>query len=196
MNPDTSLKKRKLLNLSIHSAMQWRMIARISSILFICLLLSSAVYYHFANVEITSSFKLFHIKARSFLDMLLPTVAYSFVFSLVVGFIASLFFPKNYAGSVYRIEQDLKQIREGDLCKQITLRKGDEVTELAREINTLVSQFHDQVLSIRATLEHLPAQGSGGPDDSLEKHRERMEECRKKVLAELARYRVRETRSL
>ncbi|MGE4579893.1 MAG: HAMP domain-containing protein [Desulfuromonadales bacterium] len=195
MNPDTSLKKRKFLNLSIHSAMQWRMIARISSILFICLLLSSAVYYHFANVEITSSFKLFHIKARSFLDMLLPTVAYSFVFSLVVGFIASLFFPKNYAGSVYRIEQDLKQIREGDLRKRITLRKGDEVKELADQVNTLVQQFHDQVLSIRATLERLPIQESGGPNDSLEKHLERMEKCRREVLAELAIYHVHEHHS-
>ena len=195
MNPTTSLKKRKLLNLNIHRAMQLRMIARISCILFISLLLSSAVYYHFANVEITSSFKLFHIKARSFLDMLLPTVAYSFAFSLVVGIIASLFFPKNYAGSVYRIEQDLKQILEGDLCKRITLRKGDEVTELAAEINSLVGQFHDQVVSIRRTLEHLPMQGSGGPDDSLEKHLARMEDCRKKVLAQLAEYRVHENRT-
>jgi len=147
-----TLPRRKVLNLTINRGMQLRMIGRISGILFVCLLLSSAVYYHFANEEISSSFQMFHIKAKSFLEMLWPVVIGSFCISLVAGIVASLFFPKSYAGSAYRIEQDLKDIMKGDLTKRISLRKGDENTALAAQLNALVASQRSLISDVREGL--------------------------------------------
>jgi hypothetical protein len=74
--------KRKLLNFSVKRDMQFKMIAKIFLLLFISLLLSGAIFYQFANQEVTSSFQMFHIKARNFLDFLFPFIHSSFAISL------------------------------------------------------------------------------------------------------------------
>lgn len=133
--------KRKMLNFSIHPSMQLRMIGKIATILFLSLLLSSLVFYYFADQEITQSFRLFHIRARNFLDFLLPVVSASFFISLLCGAVASLFFPKNYAGALYRIEEEVKRFAAMDLSTSIVLRKKDENISLADQINLMVEGF-------------------------------------------------------
>ena len=159
-----SAPRRKMLNLNINRGMQLRMIGRISGILFVCLLLSSAVYYHFANEEISSSFQMFHIKAKSFLELLWPVVIGSFCISLVAGVAASLFFPKSYAGSTYRIEQDLKDIMKGDLTKRISLRKGDENTALVAQLNDLITSHRSLISDMREGLGRIESLSSSNPD--------------------------------
>ena len=150
--------KRKLLNLSVNRKIQFRMIFGISSILFVCLFISSAVYFQLANQEIESSFKMFHIKARNFLDLLLPVVGLSFVVSLGCGVLASLFFPKSYAGALYRIEADLKKVVDtADLTVQIKLRDGDQATLLAAQTNALLEDFRGRIAHAQTELEKLDA---------------------------------------
>lgn len=144
--------KRKILNFSVNRAMQLRMIGKLICIILVSLLISGGVYYHYANQQITASFMLFHIKARNFLDFLLPVVGISFVISLVVGTIASLFFPKNVAGPLYRIEEDVRRIAEGDLTVQINLRSGDEGGSLAEQLNKMVKLFRETIVSVQDPL--------------------------------------------
>lgn len=145
--------KRRLLNLGVNREMQLRMIGKITCILFVSLLISSAVYFFFANQEITSSFKLFHIKARNFLDYLLPVVVSSFFISLIVGVFASLFFPKSLAGGLYRIEREVEQVIKGDLTVKITLRRGDESADLAAKINEMIHEFRKEMTSIQSAMD-------------------------------------------
>ncbi|WP_020675678.1 hypothetical protein [Geopsychrobacter electrodiphilus] len=148
--------KRKLLNFSVNRSMQLRMICWISGIVFVCLLLSSAIYFQFANQEIEASFKMFHVKARNFLDMLLPVVGISFGTSLVCGVIASLFFPKHYAGALYRIEEDLNSIVEtSDLRLRIILRDGDQAGPLANQVNVLLADLQTRMAVAQQALEKL-----------------------------------------
>lgn len=142
--------KRRVLNFSIQRSMQLRMIGKIAAILFLSLLLSSMVFYYFADQEITGSFRLFHIRATNFLDFLLPVVIASFVVSLLSGAVASLFFPKNYAGPLYRIEEDVKRFGGMDFSRPIILRKNDESASLAAQINLL----GDRVSSKLRTIQH------------------------------------------
>ena len=141
--------KRKLLNFSIKRDMQFKMIGKIFLILFISLLLSGAIFYQFANQEITSSFKMFHIKARNFLDFLLPVVLSSFVISLIAGVIGSLFFPRPIAGGVYRIEQDLQKIIDDkDFTVRIKLRKNDPLIPVADRINRLTGELRETLQKV------------------------------------------------
>jgi len=144
--------KRKVLNFSVNRAMQLRMIGRMTGILLVCLLISSGIFYYYADQQVTASFLLCHIKARNFLDFLFPVVGLSFVFSVVVGTIASLFFPKNIAGALYRIEQDVQRIAEGDLTVQIHLRSGDEGGPLAGQLNQMVELFRGTIISVQESM--------------------------------------------
>ena len=128
------IQRRKLLNFSVNRAMQFWMIGKISLILFASQLLCGLIFFYFSNQEITASFQMFHIKARNFLDFLLPVILAAVLISLVVGFLASLFFPKPIAGSLYRIEADLGNVlASGDLRVQIKLREGDQAAALAAQ---------------------------------------------------------------
>jgi len=148
--------KRKLLNFSIKRDMQFKMIGKIFLLLFISLLLSGAIFYQFANQEVTSSFQMFHIKARNFLDFLFPVILSSFAISLVVGTIGSLFFPKPIAGGLYRIEKDLQTVIDNkDLTVQIGLRNGDQMTTLASQINTLLSDLRGTIQKLDEDLKEL-----------------------------------------
>ena len=50
----------------------------------------------------------------------------------------ALFLPQKIAGPIFRIEQDLLLVTEGDLTKTVHLRSGDILTELSESINTAV----------------------------------------------------------
>lgn len=162
------LYKRKLLNLGVNRAMQLRMIARLTCILLVSLLISSGVFYYYANQRISASFLLFHVKAQNFLDFLLPVVGISFVISLVVGAIASLFFPKNVAGALYRIEEDVRRIAAGDLTVRVRLRSGDEGGSLAGEINQLVERFRETIIKVQDSL-HQAGEISGTGAETAQK---------------------------
>jgi len=155
--------KRKLLNFSINRNMQFKMIGKICLILFVSQLLSGLIFFYFSNQEITASFQMFHIKARNFLDFLWPVVGASVLISVIVGFLASLFFPKPIAGALYRIEEDLKKANSGDLTVKIKLRGGDQVEPVARQINCLLADQNvrvGQAQQALAELDDLCASGS------------------------------------
>ena len=141
--------KRKRLNLSIKRSMQFRMIRQTSAIVFSCLFLLCIIFYFYSNREIGASFVAFHVKARNFLDMLWPMVAISFLASLLIGVVASLFSPKVYAGPLYRIEEDLKQAIAGDLTKRIKLRDGDEGQELTKQLNDFFDIVSEKIAKLK-----------------------------------------------
>jgi len=57
--------------------------------------------------------------------------------------IASIFVSHKVAGPVYRFEQSVRAIAEGDLTLRIKLRKGDEMMELADMFNHMTSTLED-----------------------------------------------------
>ncbi|WP_321390178.1 hypothetical protein [uncultured Desulfuromusa sp.] len=155
MSP-TRTYKRKLLNFSIKRDMQFKMIGKIFLILLVSLLLSGVIFYQFANQEITSSFQMFHVKARNFLDFLFPVVLSSFAISLVAGVIGSLFFPKPIAGGLYRIEMDLQQIIDADDFRtQIKLRDGDQLIPLAEQVNRILNDVRTRMNHVQTALQEL-----------------------------------------
>lgn len=84
---------------------------------------------------------------------------------VIIGFVAmiSIIFTHKIAGPIYKIERTCRQIiDENDLSFHIQLRTGDELQELAEEINRLVdhvrttltiTQQKDQALA--AKIQHL-----------------------------------------
>ena len=49
------------------------------------------------------------------------------------------------AGPVYRFEQTCKQIAKGDFSQRVHLRKGDQLTELQQEFNTMMDEIEKRL---------------------------------------------------
>jgi len=62
----------------------------------------------------------------------------------VIGFFgaASIFITHKMAGPLFRIISDLKEIESGNYSTRINLRRGDELVELAYQINILADKFN------------------------------------------------------
>lgn len=162
---------RKKINLRVKRYFQKWLLIRIFGVTLLCSLVAAFILYFYARSEITSSFFDAHIKIRRVSDLLLPVVISGSLISFVSGVILSLFLPQKIAGPLFRIEQDLKPVQEGDLTLTIKLRKGDILKELAEEVNKATIQTHDRVQKTKSALEELIKAMDGGSSDSEMKAR-------------------------
>ena len=141
-------KRKKFLNLSIKRRLQFRMLVKIWIIVLASLLVTGVIFYFYSDINVGTSYRQFHVKADNFLDFLFPVLLTGFFASLILGVVGALFFPHSFAGPLYRVEKELVEIGKGDLKKEIKLRKGDEVTDLADAINVMVSNLRNQIKPI------------------------------------------------
>lgn len=149
MPSEKKYKRKRFFNYSIKGRLQLRMLVKIWTILFVSLLLAGIIFYFYSNISVGTSYRLFHVKAKNFLDFLWPVLVGGFVSSLVLGVLVALFFPHAFAGPLHRIENELGDIGRGNLCKKITLRKGSEIHDLADAINEMAGNLRNQVQGIK-----------------------------------------------
>jgi len=121
------------------------MLVKIWSIIFLTLLLTGIIFYFYSDINVGKSYRLFHVKANNFLDFLFPVLLAGFFSSLVLGFLAAVFFPHAIAGPLYRIEKELVDIGNGNLKKKIKIRKGDEIGDLADSINIMIEGLRAKI---------------------------------------------------
>lgn len=141
--------RRSRINYSIKTRFQLMLILKVTFIILVSIVVTTGVFYFYANREIGDSFKQFHVTARNFLDYLLPAVIISGALGIVVALGIALFFPHSFAGPLYRIERDLKErVGEGDLTTRFYLRKGDNVKELAESLNIMLEKLNLRIRDI------------------------------------------------
>lgn len=142
------MRKSRFFNFSIKKKMQFSMLVKIWIALFIALIIFGTVFYFYSDITIGASYRQFHIKAKNFLDFLLPAVLFGFGISLVLGFVSALFFPHSIAGPIYRLERELIEIGKGDLRKKLKLRGNDSCEDLAESINKMADELREKIKRI------------------------------------------------
>ncbi len=145
---ERAYKRKKFFNFYIKKRLQWRILLKIWGIILASLLVTGIIFYFYSDINVGKSYRLFHIKAENFLDFLIPVLLTGFFASLILGVVASLFFPHPIAGPLYRIERDLVDIGKGNLRKEIRIRKGDELKDLADSINIMIRELRDNIKTI------------------------------------------------
>ena len=166
MSTDRNYKRKRFFNYSIKRRLQLRMLVKIWLIVFVSLLFASLVFYFYGDKNVGESYRLFHVKAKNFLDFLLPVLVGGFFSSVVLGVIVALFFPHAFAGPLYRIEKELADIGNGNLATVIRLRKGSEVQDLAEALNAMVAGLRDKIKKIDAAADEVgKLVGRASPED-------------------------------
>lgn len=131
--------KRAKLNLNVKRKFQLWLLKRVMGTVLICSVVSGAILYFYASKELADSFFDVHIEIRRVSDLLLPVVLGGSGVSIISGLLLTIFLPQKIAGPIYRIEEDLKQIQQGDLRKVVKLRASDPLDDLVKAINSTVA---------------------------------------------------------
>ncbi|MBI5875009.1 MAG: HAMP domain-containing protein [Deltaproteobacteria bacterium] len=152
--------------------------------------INAAFFYFYSNQEIGQSFKQFHIQARSFLDLLLPAIIIALAIGIVMAFVMAVFFPHRIAGPLYRMERELKErVGDGDLTVKFSLRKGDEVGELADALNIMIEKLKLKIGKIKAASDELVSL-SGNANKGGEEHIKKLSELTKKIEEAVKEFRL------
>lgn len=171
--------RRKVINYSIKREMQIRLLVKLMIIVLVSVGLTGVFFYLYSNQEVGQTFTQFHIRARSFLDYLLPAVVIAILLGILVAFVMALFFPQRIAGPLYRIERDLREkVGEGDLTVRFMVRKGDEMEELADSLNVMMEKMAARVERINSLTKELVTilEGNGMDREEVIKVARRLEE--------------------
>lgn len=61
--------------------------------------------------------------------------------NVIIVFIVSVMYSHQTAGPAYKLEKSIKRITEGDLTFEVSLRRNDNLKELATALNELLTKF-------------------------------------------------------
>ncbi len=138
---------------------------QISFILKFCILVlaavivSSTLILFFTRGTLTSTFENSRLSIQSTAAVILPALLYTNLITLGLVTIATvavtLFVSHRIAGPLYRLQKELSTIGNGDLTLHVSLRKRDQVAELAQSLNNAVMQLRDKILEVKTDLDEL-----------------------------------------
>lgn len=146
---------RKLVNLNVKRRLQIWLLIRIGGIVILTTVVSGLILYGYARHETIDSFYQAHIKIRRVSDLLLPVVTAGAAISLISGTLLALFLPQKIAGPLYRIEQELKKVKQGDLTIKIKLREKDTLVNFTNHINETAASLEQRICQIQSTTHQL-----------------------------------------
>ena len=151
--------KRKKLNMAVKREFQRWLLMRIVGAIIVSAGVAALILYFYSRQELGESFYSAHITVRRVSDLLLPVILAGSAVSLVSGIFLALFLPQKIAGPLYRVEQDLSKMGQGDLTVNVKLREGDTLKDFVAVVNANIDELRDRVEFVQRGLKDLD-QGS------------------------------------
>lgn len=78
---------------------------------------------------------------QDFVSEFWPRLVVLIFVNVIIVFIVSVMYSHQTAGPAYKLEQSIKRISEGDLTFEVSLRRNDNLKELAAALNDLLRKF-------------------------------------------------------
>jgi len=78
---------------------------------------------------------------QDFVSEFWPRLVVLIFVNVIIVFIVSVMYSHQTAGPAYKLEQSIKRISEGDLTFEVSLRRNDNLKELAAALNELLKKF-------------------------------------------------------
>lgn len=112
--------------------------------------------------------KLLPADSGSILPILIWVNALVMLALVSLAFIVALNASHKIGGPLYRFENTLDNIAQGDLTQYITLREGDKLQGLADHINAMSQSLNDHLMQVKSQVQQLRRQaGDKGADPEL-----------------------------
>jgi methyl-accepting chemotaxis protein len=151
MSQDTGIRKRK--RIFVKKGFQFRFVLKFCFVILGGVVVSTGLLFLLSQNSLTSSFNHSRLVIKSTGFAILPAVIYTNLIVLGLITLATIFVTlivsHKIAGPMFRFEKELSQIGEGDLSKKISLRKEDQMVEMAGCLNQMVENLHGKIVEIR-----------------------------------------------
>jgi methyl-accepting chemotaxis protein len=139
-SPSNAQKRR---NFYIDKNFQTKFIVKFSLLVSLGACLMIGLLYWLArsstSVAIVKSRVVVMTTADFILPLLLQTVIVVSIFVSIAAVFVTLFVSHQIAGPLYRFKQTFIAMTQGNLLCQVSLRKNDQLHEVARELNQMIS---------------------------------------------------------
>jgi methyl-accepting chemotaxis protein len=113
-----------------------------------CVLCGLAIMGLELTATLNDLFDDYPVLVQPIYDEFIPIVAsffYKISIYVLLVIIISAIVSHRMAGPVYRFEQTCKQIAKVDFSQRVHLRKGDQLTELQQEFNTMMDEIEKRL---------------------------------------------------
>jgi len=176
--------KRKKLNFKVKQDFQIWLLMRIMGTSMVTIIVACILLYLYSKGVVDAEYLSFKTDVRRVSEVLLPVLIAASLTSIVCGLLIALFLPQKIAGPLFRIEQDMLQVSEGDLTKSITLRYADILKEHSETINMTVGNIGNMVKDVKESGNVLETKIAEGGTDEIKKafeiHKEQLERIKTK----------------
>ena len=153
-----SFKDRRK-NYFIKKEFQRNFIMKFCILVIIGVVISGAIIYIMAQSTVTTTFENSRLTIKSTADYILPAVFLSSaIVILSIGLatiVITLFASHKIAGPLYRIEEDIKEVAEGNLTKKFNLRESDELKALAESLDDMAGGLKEKIEKIKHSVNEL-----------------------------------------
>jgi methyl-accepting chemotaxis protein len=135
---------------------QFKVILKFCLLLLIGAMISTGLLFLFSQDTLTSTFRGSRLEIRTTAMVILPAILYTNLITLgfisVATIIVTLFISHKLAGPLFRFEKEIREIGEGDLSKNIHLRKNDQLNAMAEDLNRMCESLREKITGIRDDL--------------------------------------------
>lgn len=111
---------------------------------------------YFYDSSITQSEgKTLSMVMESFIREFWPRLVILVVVNIIIVFVVSVMYSHQIAGPAYKLENSIKRITDGDLTFEVSLRRNDNLKELASALNSLLEKFRITLASAKTLTEDI-----------------------------------------
>ena len=154
---DKSQYKRK--NHFIKKGFQLDFSVRFLLLIIVEAILLAGLFWYLSLNTLTTSYQGAQLRIENTSSFFFPLMAYEGLIVIgvvgIIGLIGLIFISHKIAGPLYRFEESLKEIGEGNLTHKVTLRKRDQLSDLSETLNNFTSGVDRKVLDIKLTIHEM-----------------------------------------
>ncbi len=92
---------------------------------------------------------------QDFISGYWPRLVVLIFVNVIIVFMVSVLYSHQTAGPAYKLEKSIKRITEGDLTFQVSLRRNDNLKELAAALNELLDKFRKTISKTKSLTEDI-----------------------------------------
>lgn len=174
-------------NYFIKKEFQTKFILKFCMLVILTALISAFVIYYFSSRSVTTIFENSRLTIKPSTEFIMPGLILSSLISVILVGIATvvvvLFVSHSIAGPLYKLENSLERLANGDVSFNIQFRRKDEMKRLAQvfnvasqNLNSLISnakaesvQLDSVIKELKTVVEKTPKEQQGNLSESIEK---------------------------
>jgi len=149
----TNVNKRRRRTYIVRMDFQKDFIIKYCVLVLIAAILLSLIVYFFCGSTVTTVFKESRLRILNTNDFILPYLFWSSAIAVIcavaVCWRMTLIISNRLAGPLFRLEQDLAQVAQGNLTLNIRVRQKDEFQSLARILNDLTGEWRSDIIDFK-----------------------------------------------